>query len=146
MYIVCLLLPIIDLTRVVFTYQDKIMLPSDVPYQTVTVDKSCNPDQVIYVKNLMAVAQNLANSILIQNWTLEKPWTGFIYLVTIDKCERNCSFFSIRAWAMSDQRARIKRFYQLQIDLCGFIYDDKTFYNDRKYKFNFQVMRVRSPL
>ena len=44
---------------------------------------------------------------------------------------------------MSDQRARIKRFYQLQI---GFIYDDKTFYNDRKYKINFQVMRVRSPL
>ena len=84
MYIVCSLLPIIDLTRVVFTYQDKIMLPSDVPYQTVTVDKSCNPDQVIYVKNLMAVAQNLANSILIQKLDFRKALNR-IYLPSNDR-------------------------------------------------------------
>ena len=104
----------------------------------------------------MAVAQNLANSILRKKLDFRKAWNR-IYLHSNDsgrsisvketarslvfglelrltnaRASNDVSMIRAHTTRSTSSKSNPIKFYQLQIDLCGFIYDDKTFNNDRK--------------
>ena len=68
---------------------------------------------------------------------------GLELRVTYARASNDVSMIHAHATRSTSSKSTPTKFYQLQIDLCGFIYDDKTFYNERKVRV--QVMRVRSP-